>query len=379
MLGLRSAPVLGGDVSFFGGGGGPIPITPGPVTVPRFRFVLGITYAPMNRDSDGDGVPDRIDRCPTQAGERGGERPGCPREEPPQPASDGNKVETPEMTVTTSNARHVLFRLSEPARLPDALLGTLRDEVVLTGWMRASGILHDVRLRSLGGTTVRGLAGSVQVVALEGSIGLSEGDVTCGLRAVLARETDTGLETIAGEIVEARVGALEVMVTAFDEVAATRQAGPGGVWLLAPTAQGGRACSSSSAAALQRRARTPPPRAAPAPTPAPIQAAPAPAPSEPKPAAPKPSPTFSAQAAMPLRPVRPKVEEEEQICPDAGDVVEHFAFGRCEVVKSDGDRLHLRLGKDGRVKEIALEMLRVTPLAPADGTAGRHFKLDRKL
>lgn len=95
LLGLRSAPVLGGDVSFFGGGGGPIPITPGPVTVPRFRFVLGITYAPMNRDSDGDGVPDRIDRCPTQAGERGGERPGCPREEPPPPPiPDGNKVES---------------------------------------------------------------------------------------------------------------------------------------------------------------------------------------------------------------------------------------------------------------------------------------------
>jgi OOP family OmpA-OmpF porin len=82
-LGLRSAPLLGGDISFFGGGGGPIPLTPGPITVPRFRFLLGITYAPTNRDSDGDGVPDRIDRCPTQPGERSGERPGCPLVEPP--------------------------------------------------------------------------------------------------------------------------------------------------------------------------------------------------------------------------------------------------------------------------------------------------------
>ena len=57
----------------------------------------------------------------------------------------------------------------------------------------------------------------------------------------------------------------------------------------------------------------------------------------------------------------------------------HFAFGRCEVVTSDGDRLHLRLGKDGRVKEIALEMLKVTPLAPVEGATGKHFKLDRKL
>ena len=94
--------------------------------------------------------------------------------------------------------------------------------------------------------------------------------------------------------------------------------------------------------------------------------------------APRPSPTFTPQA-MPQRPPKPAVAEEEQIYPDAGDVVEHFAFGRCEVVKSDGDRLHLRLGKDGRIKEIALEMLKVTSLPPVEGSSGRHFKLDRKL
>ncbi len=81
-LGVRSAPFASGDLGFMAGGGGPIPLTDGPITVPRFRFLLGITYAPMNRDSDGDGVPDRIDRCPAQPGERGGERPGCPRPPP---------------------------------------------------------------------------------------------------------------------------------------------------------------------------------------------------------------------------------------------------------------------------------------------------------
>jgi hypothetical protein len=84
--------------------------------------------------------------------------------------------------------------------------------------------------------------------------------------------------------------------------------------------------------------------------------------------------------AMPARPAKPVVDyEAEHIYPDAGDVVEHFAFGRCEVVKSDGDRLHLRLGKDGRVKEIALEMLKVTPLPPVEGASGKHYKLDRRL
>jgi hypothetical protein len=59
-------------------------------------------------------------------------------------------------------------------------------------------------------------------------------------------------------------------------------------------------------------------------------------------------------------------------------VVEHFAFGSGEVVKSDGDRLHLRVGKEGRIREIALEMLRVSLLD--DTPEGkRRFRLERRM
>ena len=74
---------------------------------------------------------------------------------------------------------------------------------------------------------------------------------------------------------------------------------------------------------------------------------------------------------------RARDRDLEAPVPEAGDVVDHFAFGRCDVVKSDGDRLHLRIHKDGRIREIALEMLRVTPLDD-DGT-GRRFKLERRI
>jgi hypothetical protein len=77
------------------------------------------------------------------------------------------------------------------------------------------------------------------------------------------------------------------------------------------------------------------------------------------------------------RPIRRPASSDDVILPEAGDVVEHFAFGRAEVVKSDGDRLHIKTSKEGRVREIAVEMLRVTPLENEGDK--RRFKLDRKM
>ena len=80
MVAARSAPVLAGDITFFAGGGGPIPTGVHAITVPRFRFLLGASYAPAARDTDGDGIPDKNDFCPARPGPRGGEHPGCPAE-----------------------------------------------------------------------------------------------------------------------------------------------------------------------------------------------------------------------------------------------------------------------------------------------------------
>jgi predicted DNA-binding protein with PD1-like motif len=293
------------------------------------------------------------------------------------------------MTVTTSSARHLIARFAQPATLPDAILGLLRDEVVMAGWMRASGVLSDVKVRVGASESPTSLAGPAHVVALEGSVGLAAGDVSCGMRAVLTCETESGTEIIAGEIVEASIETLEVLVTAFDDVTVTRQHDAAGAWVLdtseSPATAAAPAPSPSPAPSAPAVAPAPAPsafsevvreaeRAAPPPPRAPAVEAPR------APAA-RPSPTFSPMnQAMPQRIARPvEVETEDDPVPEPGDFVEHFAFGRCEVVKTDGDRLHLRLGKDQRIKEIALEMLKVTAMPPEGDAATRTWKLARKL
>jgi len=250
-------------------------------------------------------------------------------------------------------------------RLPGALLVALREHGVACGWVRASGVLDDIELRGSIGAPARHIAGRAHAITIEGSVGLTAGDVTVGLRAVLVHPSEGGVETVAGEITSARIIGLEAVVTALDDIATARALdAEADVWLtgevvaLAPPAPAKREAPWNEAVSASSEA-------------------------ERAPAAPRRAPMTAAQvigAAMPQRLVRPAAVVEESpsfIAPEVGDVVEHFAFGTCEVIKSDGERLHLKLDRDSRVKEISLEMLRVTPL-PSDGP-NRRFKLDRKL
>jgi OmpA-OmpF porin, OOP family len=75
-LSVRTAPLPGGDLSLQAGGGGGIPLTGDvAITTPRFRFTLGIRWAPLAYDSDHDGVPDTRDRCPSEPAQTPD---GCP-------------------------------------------------------------------------------------------------------------------------------------------------------------------------------------------------------------------------------------------------------------------------------------------------------------
>jgi len=80
MVAARTAPLEGGDLVFQLGVGGWMPTSSfAPITTPRFRVALGLTFAPRGSDTDGDGVPDAIDKCPLEPGPKRSEAgAGCP-------------------------------------------------------------------------------------------------------------------------------------------------------------------------------------------------------------------------------------------------------------------------------------------------------------
>jgi predicted DNA-binding protein with PD1-like motif len=272
-----------------------------------------------------------------------------------------------------------VLRVSAGEPIPDAVVRALRDHGVHSGWLRASGVLSDVELRAydpeLGALgSARRIGGSVHVLSMEGAIGRSEGEPSFSMRAVLARESDLGLVTVAGEIVQARAVAIEVLVTALDDVALERTLDAAGVWLVSD----GEGAPAAARGAPDRAPR--PPARAPAP-PAWSAALEASDDLQPGPARPRAATasvaSAASSAAIPPRPIRPGPDLDVTY-PEPGDVVDHFAFGVCDVIRSDGDRLHLKVRKDSRIREIALEMLRVSPIADTD-EGKRRFKLERRI
>lgn len=272
-----------------------------------------------------------------------------------------------------SRETHVVFvRLAAGDALPDALFARLRDAAVATGSVRGHGVLEHVELRTFSPLTrtfgaSRAITGAVHALSVEGTIGLSEGSPQAPLRVVLSRETDAGVETLSGLLVSARVVAFELTITSAQDLALP----------LVHDARAGVAMLGEAAAK--------PVAPAPSPSPPPTGAwadavATSNAQAGPFPASGGPGLKPVGQALPARPPARPAAaaEEGEQVFPEVGDEVEHFAFGRAEVLRSDGDRLHLKVGKDGRIREIALEMLKVTLLGDADAKP-RRFKLDRRM
>lgn len=71
----------------------------------------------------------------------------------------------------------------------------------------------------------------------------------------------------------------------------------------------------------------------------------------------------------------PSTDEDEAEEPEPGDLVQHFAFGLCEVVRVSGDQLTLRDRKSGRIREVRHGFLKIT--GPVEHEGKRLFELKK--
>jgi predicted DNA-binding protein with PD1-like motif len=228
--------------------------------------------------------------------------------------------------------RHLVIRLDQGDELPGALVRALESAGARAGFLTGVGALEAASL-TLPDRGTRRVDTPCEVLNLSGDIGQHDGAIAVRLSAVLARETDLGLSTFGGQIAWARARSLDLLVVVLDDLSLARGADAAAGPPIAPAA-------------------------APAVAPA---APPAPAPGE--------------GPALPQKPQKP--QDDVEAYPEVGDKVIHFAFGEGTVIGSDGDRIQIRQDRDGRVRAVGINVLRIEP--PTTGPDGvRTFRLHRK-
>lgn len=199
------------------------------------------------------------------------------------------------------------------------------------GWVLASGEVQEVELKlvSGGADQRRTLKGRFNLLQLSGPRGGPFG-------VTLSRLDGDRIEVVGGTLTRARsAGVNAVCLSVSGELAVA--GAPGRVPLPVPAPAGA------------------PPGAAEAPSGWAAQA--------------------GAAVAAALETEEPEPEEAGE--PERGDLVQHFAFGVCEVLNATGDRLMIRdLSGAGRIREIRVDMLVVHPPTERDGK--RLFKLTRR-
>jgi hypothetical protein len=196
------------------------------------------------------------------------------------------------------------------------------------GWIQATGFVEDVELKlgSDGADVRRTFRGRFALASLGGPLGGPYG-------VTLARAVGERIEVLAGVLVRARSGGVQALCVSSGD---------------APSR------TAAEAGALEE------PAAAPAATPGFAR-----------------RPLVSAFAAKVGVAGAAAEAEVEHPVPERGDLVEHFAFGICEVLSVTGDRLVLRdLRGPGRIREIASERLSIT--GPVEHDGKRLFRLSRR-
>jgi hypothetical protein len=196
------------------------------------------------------------------------------------------------------------------------------------GWIQATGFVDDVELRlpAEGAEVRRTFRGHFALAALAGPLGGPYG-------VTLSRTSGEGVEVLAGVLERARSGGVSALCISAGEAPARAET-PGSV-LDAP----GAAASPGFAK----------------------------------------RPLVSAFAAkVGVTQAAPDDDDaDEPTLPERGDLVEHFAFGLCEVLSVTGDRFVLRDHKgSGRTREI--DSARLTISGPTERDGRRLFRLAKR-
>ena len=207
------------------------------------------------------------------------------------------------------------------------------------GWIQATGFVEEVELKlgSEGADVRRSFRGRFALASLGGPLGGPYG-------VTLGRAAGDGVEVLAGVLVRARSGGVQALcVSSGDAPSRVAELSAADDALGVTAALAGRTpgATSTGTPGFARR---------------PLVSA------------------FASKVGV-SRPVPD--DEPDAPSPEPGDLVEHFAFGICEVLTVTGDRLVLRdLGRQGRIREIASERLSIT--GPVEHDGKRLFRLARR-
>ena len=274
---------------------------------------------------------------------------------------------------------HRLVLLEKGDRWPEALVEAIEKAALTSGTFRGSAVLRDVDVRTFDTTVAqreggRTLEGPVEAITLEGAFGLTRGSLAVTTRAVLALRDTFGERIGAGAIEAARIDGGEVLVSGFagtDLVRTMRS--DAGVWLFQLEAE-----VAGDRRTAPREEETRQPARGPAANPSPAASAWAAladasdAASVPTAAAARPG---VAKTMQPARITAPTSGDDDPIV-EQGAVLEHFTFGEGDVLKSDGERVHVRFERDGRIREFSLSVMRVTAAGTRRGKP--YFKVTKK-
>jgi predicted DNA-binding protein with PD1-like motif len=257
------------------------------------------------------------------------------------------------------------FVLTPPAGadLRAFLEAALAERRVVEAWITAYGTLNDVELRD--SDSSKTFATSSRIVSLVGSVEVRNGAPAMTLTATVGRPSMRGLELIAGEISRARVDRVRVAITALTSRTLDSSADD----------VDGSTTSNAARNAAPQRAASPWDAVAEA-SERSVDAAPKASSAGAKLLATKATPHPVRAAATPLSapvtPIAPRKKVAiEEFLPEIGDAIDHFAFGRCRVLKSDGEELLVRDESTGKTRTIHLSVLEVSE--PIDEAGVRVF------